>query len=188
MMVFVDGENLTMRYQAMVTIGWEPRHDMIHRRNALLWHPGNTQLALTGNHEVLRATYYTSTTGGLDEQNALREQIQGLTFSKNPDDRVINRLTGRVFHRDKNTNRSKGVDIQLAVDVLNHVHFNHVDTVYLLSGDGDYLPLVDEVQRSGKQLYLAAFSDGLSTALKERADEFYCLDHNVFPRGTPVRR
>ena len=34
---------------------------------------------------------------------------------------------------------------------------DNIDTVYLIAGDGDYLPIISEVIRMGKQVYLAAF-------------------------------
>ena len=76
--------------------------------------------------------------------------------------------------------KTKGVDIQLTVDVLTHVHNNNIDAVYLFSGDGDYEPLVREVHANGKQVYLAAFSDGLNQGFTYLADLFIGLDRYFF--------
>jgi len=60
-----------------------------------------------------------------------------------------------------------------------------IDLVYLASGDGDYLPLVSEVMRHGKQVYVAAFSSGLNAELTHSVDEFFNLDGVFFvPQGT----
>jgi uncharacterized LabA/DUF88 family protein len=71
------------------------------------------------------------------------------------------------------------------VDVLNHVHRDNVDTVLLLSGDGDYMPVIAEVQRCGKQCWVSAFSDGLNEQLKYISDKFYLLDGTMFQPGGP---
>jgi hypothetical protein len=75
---------------------------------------------------------------------------------------------------------SKGVDIQLAVDALSHVYKDNVEAVYIMSGDGDFLPLLEEALRQGKQVYLSAFSGGLNDRLAEIATDFYLLDNAAF--------
>ncbi|MEK0338540.1 MAG: NYN domain-containing protein, partial [Nitrosopumilus sp.] len=76
--------------------------------------------------------------------------------------------------------KSKGVDIQMTVDILSNVYKNNIDTVYLVSGDGDYKPVIDEVIRNGKHIYLAAFSDGLNPNLRHSVDKFIDLDKIYF--------
>jgi uncharacterized LabA/DUF88 family protein len=55
-----------------------------------------------------------------------------------------------------------------------------MDILFLLAGDGDYIPLIEEVMRQGKQVHLGAFSDGLSPRLPHIADEFVDLDKYFF--------
>ena len=45
----------------------------------------------------------------------------------------------------------------MTVDILSQIYLDNIDTVYLIAGDGDYLPIISEVIRMGKQVYLAAF-------------------------------
>lgn len=47
-----------------------------------------------------------------------------------------------------------------------------VDAVVLVSGDGDYIPLVEYLQNQGKQVEVAAFRDTASTKLVEQVDGF----------------
>jgi uncharacterized LabA/DUF88 family protein len=68
----------------------------------------------------------------------------------------------------------------MCTDILTHVHRDHVDRVLFISGDGDYLPLIDEVIHSGKNVDVAALSSGLNTELRRRADHFIDLDHRFF--------
>jgi uncharacterized LabA/DUF88 family protein len=58
------------------------------------------------------------------------------------------------------------------------------DVLFLLSGDGDYLPLIEEITRSGKQVWVAAFSKGLNSNLRFAADEFFDLDEIFFKSST----
>lgn len=43
----------------------------------------------------------------------------------------------------------------MTVDILSNVYQDNLDTVFLVAGDGDYLPLIKEIRRFGKQIYLA---------------------------------
>jgi hypothetical protein len=181
MMVFADGENLVRRFEDSVQAGARPRNDgLVHKPGSLIWHPSFTFAASVGLNEIVRATYYTSMIGGPQDLESLRDQIKALEFQRGRWSELPNNLTPEVFKRDKGTQRSKGVDIKLVVDVLTQVTRDTIDTVMLLSGDGDYLPLVEEVRRTGKQLYLCAFASGLSPTLRHAADHVYLLDNTAF--------
>ena len=61
---------------------------------------------------------------------------------------------------------SKGVDIALTCDMLSHASHDNYDVAVLIAGDGDYVPLVDEVKRLGKLVHLVFFqSTGLNPKL-----------------------
>ena len=68
----------------------------------------------------------------------------------------------------------------MTVDILTNSYQDNIDTVFLIAGDGDYIPLIEEVQRLGKQVFVAALSSGLSPALKTKADIFRDLDGYYF--------
>ncbi|MFA5175324.1 MAG: NYN domain-containing protein [Patescibacteria group bacterium] len=53
-----------------------------------------------------------------------------------------------------------------------------IDTVVLISGDGDYLPLVDYLRNQGKQVEVMAFGDTTSSKLKEEVDDFIDLSED----------
>lgn len=55
-----------------------------------------------------------------------------------------------------------------------------VDVICLISGDGDYLPLIQEVTRTGKRIYVAALSSGLNPQLIRSVDSFLNLDPLFF--------
>ncbi|WP_379978074.1 NYN domain-containing protein [Dokdonia ponticola] len=70
--------------------------------------------------------------------------------------------------------------IKMTVDILSHLYNDNFDTLYLVAGDGDYLPLIKEVIRRGKLVYLAFFSRGLNKELLNHVDKYICLDEVYF--------
>ncbi|OHA63046.1 MAG: hypothetical protein A2748_03465 [Candidatus Wildermuthbacteria bacterium RIFCSPHIGHO2_01_FULL_45_20] len=65
-------------------------------------------------------------------------------------------------------------DVGIAVDAIKTADM--VDTVVLVSGDGDYVPLVEYLQNHGKRVEVLAFGKSTSSRLREVADEFEDLD------------
>ena len=51
-----------------------------------------------------------------------------------------------------------------------------VDTIVLVSGDGDFLQLIEYLKNQGKRVEVIAFSRSASARLKEAADEFIDLE------------
>lgn len=184
LIMFIDGENLVFRYQSMLAKGWKPRDDGVcHISDVLIWHSSFSQLLRMD--EVIRATYYTYVVGNENRLVEVRNLIHTLQFSTHRNSALPNTLTPIVFNKSGRSTKAKGVDIQMTVDILTHVHRDNIDTVLLLSGDGDYIPVIQEVLRCGKQCYVSAFSDGLHHDLPLIADQFYCLDGTMFPSGRP---
>ncbi|MBI4427258.1 MAG: NYN domain-containing protein [Candidatus Magasanikbacteria bacterium] len=65
-------------------------------------------------------------------------------------------------------------DVGLTVDAIRLAQ--SLDAVVIVSGDGDYLPLVEYLQKSaGKQVEVVAFGDTTSSRLIEAADDFIDL-------------
>ncbi|MDD4995110.1 MAG: NYN domain-containing protein [Patescibacteria group bacterium] len=64
-------------------------------------------------------------------------------------------------------------DVGLAVDAIRIAEL--LDVVVLVSGDGDYCPLVEYLKGRGRQVEIAAFGETTSSRLKEMADEFIDL-------------
>jgi len=182
MMVFIDGENLVARFQAMRDVGRVPTSEVSHRQDVYAWSLGSVHPWL---NVVDRATYYTYTTGDADQVQAVSLEIQALKFTQLQLPGPVmnfplgNNLYPRVFVKPKNR-PGKGVDIQMTVDILCNTYQNNLDVVYLVSGDGDYEPLIGECQRRGKQVVVAALSSGLSPKLRLVADRFVDLDNYYF--------
>src|SRR3989338_7031078 len=60
-------------------------------------------------------------------------------------------------------------DVGLAVDAIRLAP--SLDAIVVVSGDGDYLPLVEYLQSVGKQVEIAAFGETTSSKLVEQADD-----------------
>ena len=52
----------------------------------------------------------------------------------------------------------KGVDVKLALDVLDLAHEDRFDIAVIITGDGDLVPLIRKVTSIGKQVLVAHFS------------------------------
>ena len=66
-------------------------------------------------------------------------------------------------------------DVGMAVDAIRMA--NSLDTVVLVTGDGDFIPLVEYLKWGlGKGVEVAAFGRSASAKLKETADSFIDLD------------
>ena len=66
-------------------------------------------------------------------------------------------------------------DVGMAVDAIRMA--TGLDTVILVTGDGDFLPLVDYLRSGlGREVEIAAFSKTTSTKLKEATDNFKALE------------
>jgi uncharacterized LabA/DUF88 family protein len=186
MMVFVDGENLVQRFQAMVAEGRELREDarIAHEKDIYVWSPNFS--VRTGLNQVVRASYYTYAFGDNNRIQQIKDSIKDLPSGQYSDPRIhwvggslLNSLYPVVFKKERGK-KAKGVDIQLTVDILSNVYKDNVDSIYLISGDGDYKPVIEEAIRHGKHVYVAALSSGLNKELKYIADQFIDLDAYYF--------
>lgn len=183
-MLFVDGENFTIRGQHLaanksLVLSTGPHYE----KDVFLWFPdiaarvnlfptAPIQLQLT----AVRAFYYTSATGDESRLATVREALWSLGFHP------------EVFKRDSQTKRSKGVDIALAKDFLCNAFFNNYDAAVLIAGDGDYVPMVNEVKRMGKIVYVAFLHDhGLSPDLRLASDECFRLNDFFAKQWKPAQ-
>jgi len=178
-MAFIDGENLTMRYQAMLTKGNVPLVDTVSVTDVLAWNP--KAINAFSFVELLRATYYTYAVGTDEQIEKWKTEIRKFPYKYRSESfRYEGSMYPKIFKKPQRTAKRKGVDISIAVDALNHVYNNDVDLVILMTGDGDYKPLIEEIMRRGKRVYLAALSDGLNPILPNLVDLFHSLDSLFF--------
>lgn len=69
-------------------------------------------------------------------------------------------------------------DVGLAIDAVKLAP--KLDAVILVTGDGDFVPLVEYLQTNeGCQVEVVSFGKSTSTKLREAVDDFFDLDENV---------
>ncbi len=68
-------------------------------------------------------------------------------------------------------------DVGLAIDAVKISE--KVDAIVIVSGDGDFIPLVEYLKAHGVQTEAAAFGRSTSSKLIESADDFIDLDANI---------
>jgi uncharacterized LabA/DUF88 family protein len=171
-MKFVDGENFTIRGQEVLAsknmIMKQAEKRGVWRKDTFLWFPNAfaTDTVTRGRSHLetnaIRAYYYTSVVGDDVALQTVQTQLRTLGFSPS------------VFKRLKGREKSKGVDVALTKDMLTHAFQNHYDVAMLMAGDGDYVPLIEELKHLGKRVIVAFFGEdaGLSPSLKLASDEF----------------
>jgi uncharacterized LabA/DUF88 family protein len=117
----------------------------------------------------LRAHYYTSVTGDEPRVNEIRRALRQIGFDP------------EVFKKEAQKEKAKGVDIALTKDVLAGAFLNNYEIAVLIAGDGDYVPLIKEVKRLGKLVYVAFFAVdglGLNPEMPIVADDFVDLEQD----------
>jgi uncharacterized LabA/DUF88 family protein len=177
--LFVDGENLVMRYQDMLAAGKHPDERVVHIQDVFVWHSG--LMRWHDLNSVIRVVYYTSVVGDDQRVAGIRKAIAAQTFTSSTDNGAVNgQLVPIVFKKPSRSLKTRNVDIQIIIDVMRYAFTDEIDRVYIASGDGDYLPLLTEVMRRGKQVEVLAFSSGLNEVLQYSVDRFTLLDTPFF--------
>jgi uncharacterized LabA/DUF88 family protein len=75
-------------------------------------------------------------------------------------------------------------DVGIAIDGVRLS--NSVDVIILMSGDGDFVPLVEYLQNEGTQVEVMAFGESASSRLREAADDF--TDLSAHPQKFLLRK
>ncbi len=178
-MMFVDGENLTIRAKALAAKGdVELREGEFYSPDIFVWIPGFIAtvpvpgIGLNVQARAIRSYYYTSLKGDNPKVSSVEEALWRLDFQP------------EVFKKNKPKEKAKGVDITLTKDVLSHAFLDNYDIAVLVPGDGDYVPLVNEVKRLGKQVCVAFFGPefGLNRDLKLASDNFANIEREFLLR------
>jgi uncharacterized LabA/DUF88 family protein len=80
--------------------------------------------------------------------------------------------------RTLNDTIEKKIDIKIAIDIISLAYENAYDTAVLVSGDGDFIPVVKKVKELGRDFELWAFRYSLANALREELEQrnIYYLD------------
>ncbi len=115
--------------------------------------------------KLVRAVAYVITTEAGDEKNFF-EALEKLGIETKTKDLQI--FAGGAKKADW--------DVGLAVDAIKMSP--RLDSVIIVSGDGDFVPLVEYLQTSGVQVEVVSFGKSTSGKLREAVDEFVDLSSN----------
>ncbi len=154
-MVFIDGSNL---YHSL--------------KNAL----GHAHIDLSmfvellcSGRELITAYYYNAPVRKQD--GAERYQRQQRFFQRIRSLPYFKLRLGRLEPRQQ-TLVEKGVDVKIAVDILVHAFRDTYDTAILVTVDGDFAAVADQVSEMGKHVENAYFREGRSRELENVCHKF----------------
>ncbi|MDQ3076364.1 MAG: NYN domain-containing protein [bacterium] len=115
--------------------------------------------------KLVRAVAYVITTEAGDEKNFF-EALTKLGIETKTKDL-------QIFH----SGTKKGDwDVGLTVDAIKMA--TRLDSVVIISGDGDFIPLVEYLQTMGVQVEVVSFGQSTSSALRDTVDDFVDLSEN----------
>lgn len=180
--ILADGENLVMRYEDSLKKGATAAGGLFYIPGCIVWHKNFT---MTLSVDMVRVSYYTTQVGDDQKLAEARKQIAEYEYLyRSPVGRQYcrGRLCPHVFKKERKRQKTKSVDINLTIDALRHTYNDSLDTLIILAGDGDYIPLIQEVMRQGKRVLIGAFSEGLNPDLMHLADGFLDLDRWTLKR------
>ena len=158
--LFIDGSNL---YNGM-------RDNLSNTRVNLQALVGQ----LMGERQLYRVYYYNAPLTD-DYESDLRDGQQRFFESLRRIPYVTVRL-GRLHRRNDGSLVEKGIDVSIAVESLALAYEDAYDTAILVSGDSDYIELVEAIKAKGKHVECAMFKNQSAGILVEYVDVFHPLD------------
>ncbi len=126
---------------------------------------GNILKDVVAGRKLVRAVAYVITTEAGDE-NKFFEALNKIGIETKTKDLQI--FAGGAKKADW--------DVGLAMDVIKMAP--KLDAVIIVSGDGDFIPLIEYLQTIGVQTEVASFGKSTSGKLREAVDEFFDLSEN----------
>jgi len=168
-MIFIDGSNL---YHSLKNFFKRTDIDIGKLANKLL-----------DRRRLIRIYYYNAKVGLKEEPQRYRDQ-QAFFDSVSAIPYCELRLGRLVYINWPNTPPfEKGVDIQLATDMITHSFKNNYDVAVLMAGDNDYVGALQAVKDNGKNVEVALFGkERTSRQLRVAADKVITINGR-FLRG-----
>ena len=162
-MVFIDGSNL---YHSLKSYSKRTDVDI-----------GKLCKKLLDNRRLVRIYYYNAKVGLKEEPVRYRDQ-QTFFSSVNAIPYCELRLGRLVYHNWPNSPPyEKGVDIQLATDMITHSFKNNYDVAVLVAGDNDFVGALQAVKDNGKNVEVALFGkERTSVRLRMVADRVLTIN------------
>ena len=162
-MIFIDGSNL---YHSLK--GFFKRTDL---------DIGKFSNKLLEKRRLIRIYYYNARVGQKEEPERYHDQqkfFAGVTAVPYTELRL-----GRLVYNNwpAAPPYEKGVDIQLATDMITHSFKNNYDTAILVAGDNDFVGAIQAVKDNGKNLEVALFGkERTSMQLRKVSDRVITIN------------
>jgi uncharacterized LabA/DUF88 family protein len=167
--LFIDGSNL---YAAAKALGFDIDYKLLRAE-------------FMRRGKLLRAFYYTALLEN-DDYSPIRPLVDWLNYNG------FHMVTkpAKEFTDSMGRRKVKGnMDIELAIDAMELAP--HVDHIVIFSGDGDYKPLVESLQRQGVRVSVVSTIRSsppmIADELRRQADNFIELDELREVIGRPPR-
>ena len=167
--LFIDGANL---YAAAKSLGFDIDYKLMRQE-------------FMRRGKLLRAFYYTALLEN-DEYSPIRPLVDWLHYNG------YSMITkpAKEFTDSQGRRKVKGnMDIELTVDAMELAP--HVDHVVLFSGDGDFRPLIESLQRQGVRVSVVSTIRShppmIADELRRQCDNFIELEELRDVIGRPTR-
>jgi len=162
-MIFIDGSNM---YHSLKAYFKRTDIDI-----------GKFCQKILGKRRLIRTYYYNAEVGRKEEPERYKDQqkfFAGITAIPYTELRL-----GRLVYNNwpSTPPYEKGVDIQLATDMITHSFKDNYGVAILVAGDNDYVGALQAVKDNGKNVEVALFGkERTSMQLRKVADRVITID------------
>jgi uncharacterized LabA/DUF88 family protein len=120
---------------------------------------------LRADRRLVRAHAYCPTSPEPYADQQFLQAVKGLGY----------RITTKDYKTFSSGAKKADLDLDLCMDIVRIVDAKAVDTVVLVSGDSDFLPLLDYCSDHGVRVEVAAFDESTAAILRQSCDLFLNL-------------
>ena len=165
-MIFIDGSNMY--------------HSLKHYYKRTSIDLGRFCQKVLGRRRLVRIYYYNARVGQKEEPERYKEQkkffdgVEAIPYTEL-------RLGRLVYNNWPGTPPyEKGVDVQLATDMITHSFKGNYDVAVLVAGDNDFVGALQAVKDNGKNVEVALFGkERTSMMLRNVADKVISIDRRL---------